>query len=211
MSQLFHIHPQNPQLRLIDKTANILYREGVIIYPTDAAYAVGCLMSSRNAINRVRTISNMNKKSPLTLVCKDLSQLSQYARVNNTCYRLLKAATPGPYTFILPAAKQAPRQVLNPKEKTISLRIPSHNIVSHLLSELGEPLLSATLKEEINDDIEEIRGISVANELKEKYGHQIDLIIDGGCSGVEPTSVIKLIDAPQVIRQGKGNITAFFA
>ena len=205
LSQIFEIHPENPQLRLIRQAVDVLKRGGVIIYPTDSAYALGCHIQDKLSLQRIIRIRELDNKHNFTLMCRDLSELATYARVNNTDYRLLKAFTPDAYTFILRATSEVPRLMLHPKRKTIGIRVPDHPVVSALLKELNEPLLSSTLilpgASLPMDDIDEIRDV---------MGKQVDLIIDSGFCGLEPTTVVSLVEGvPQVLREGKADADAF--
>jgi tRNA threonylcarbamoyl adenosine modification protein (Sua5/YciO/YrdC/YwlC family) len=200
MSQFFRIHPQNPQRRLINQTVAIIQDGGVIVYPTDSSYALGCHIGDKSAMERLSRIRQTNKEHNFTLVCRDLAEISTYAKLDNVSFRFIKSLTPGPYTFILKATHEVPRRLQNPKRKTIGLRIPEHIIAQAILSALNEPIMSSTLilpnKDMPETDPEEIQ------ELLEK---QVDLIIDGGNCGFEPTTVIDLLsDIPQILRQGKG-------
>ncbi|HLQ25459.1 MAG TPA: L-threonylcarbamoyladenylate synthase [Acidiferrobacterales bacterium] len=207
MAQYFHIHPHNPQPRLIRRAAEIICRDGVIAYPTDSSYALGCHIGNKEAVARIRTIRQLDHKHNFTLVCRDLSEIAVYAKVNNVAYRLLKANTPGPYTFILPATREVPRRLQHPKRKTIGLRIPDNIISQALLAELGEPLMSVTLilpGEQL--------PLSDPVEIRAHLEHRLDLIIDGGYCGLEPTTVIDLeSDQPHITRAGKGASSAFAA
>ncbi len=205
MSQVFEIHPQNPQLRLVRQAVEVLRRGGVIIYPTDSAYALGCHIQDKAALQRIIRLRQLDDKHNFTLVCRDLSELATYARVNNTDYRLLKAFTPGAYTFILRATSEVPRLMLHPKRKTIGIRVPDHPVVSALLGELDEPLLSSTLilpgESEPMADIEDIR---------DTLARQVDLVIDSGFCGLEPTTVVSLVEGvPEVLRRGKADPAPF--
>lgn len=205
MSQFFQIHPDNPQPRLVAQAVSVLQAGGVIVYPTDSTYAFGCRLGDKKAIERIRKIRQLSDRHYLTLVCRDLSELATYAKVNNTCYRLLKAATPGPYTFILSASSQVPRLLMHPKRRTIGIRVPDNAIVNALLTELGEPLLSTTLllpnEEIVPRDPYEIRDM---------VGESVDLVIDGGYCGPELTTVVNLVDdVPEVIREGNGDPAMF--
>jgi tRNA threonylcarbamoyl adenosine modification protein (Sua5/YciO/YrdC/YwlC family) len=205
VSQVFEIHPDNPQLRLIRQAVEILRRGGVIIYPTDSAYALGCHIQDKAALQRIIRLRQLDARHNFTLVCRDLSELATYARVNNSDYRLLKAFTPGAYTFILRATSEVPRLMLHPKRKTIGIRVPDHPVVSALLSELNEPLLSSTLilpgENEPMADIDTIR---------ETLAKQVDLIIDSGFCGLEATTVVSLLDGvPELLRRGKADATPF--
>jgi len=205
VSQVFEIHPQNPQLRLVRQAVEVLRRGGVIIYPTDSAYALGCHIQDKAALQRIIRLRQLDDKHNFTLVCRDLSELATYARVNNTDYRLLKAFTPGAYTFILRATSEVPRLMLHPKRKTIGIRVPDHPVVSALLGELDEPLLSSTLilprESEPMADIEDIR---------DTLARQVDLVIDSGFCGLEPTTVVSLVEGvPEVLRRGKADPAPF--
>jgi len=205
VSQFFNIHPENPQGHLIREAASIVRRGGVIIYPTDSAYALGCQMGDKQAIDRIRRIRQLDEKHNLTLICRDLSELSYYAQFDNIIYRLLKAHTPGPYTFVLKATSEVPRRLQHPKRKTIGLRVPDHPIVQALLEALDEPLISTTLMLPGAD-----APIVEPQAIRDLLGKRIDLVIDGGPCGVEPTSIIDLVDgAPRIIRAGKGDVTPF--
>ncbi|MDH5217723.1 MAG: L-threonylcarbamoyladenylate synthase [Gammaproteobacteria bacterium] len=204
MSQFFQIHPDNPQQRLIAQAAAIIRSGGVIIYPTDSCYAIGCHLGDKNAVDRIRRIRQVNNQHDFTLVCRDLTEVGTYARLDNIAFRLIKNITPGPYTFILPATGEVPRRLLNPKRKTIGVRIPDNAIVKSLLDSLGEPIMSTTL----SLPGEEYPMID-PYEMKDTLGHQVDLIIDGGFCGMEPTSVVSLLDGvPEVLREGKGDLSA---
>ena len=205
MSQFFQIHPDNPQPRLVAQAVSALQAGGVIVYPTDSTYAFGCRLGDKKAIERIRKIRQLSDRHYLTLVCRDLSELATYAKVDNTCYRLLKAATPGPYTFILSASSQVPRLLMHPKRRTIGIRVPDNAIVNALLTELGEPLLSSTMllpnEEIVPRDPYEIRDM---------IGESVDLVIDGGYCGPELTTVVNLVDdVPEIIREGNGDPAMF--
>jgi len=202
MSQFFQIHPANPQLRLIRHAVDILRADGLIIYPTDSSYALGCHVGDKRSMERIRRIRALDNKHNFTLVCRDLAEIATYAKVDNSAYRLLKSLTPGPYTFILRATHEVPRRLQNPKRKTIGIRVPDHPITQALLDELGEPLMSSTLilpgREMPETD---------AHEIRERLEHDVDLVIDGDHCGLEPTTVIEMIaGAPQVVRQGCGPV-----
>lgn len=205
MSQFFQLHPDNPQARLIKQAVQMLRDGAVIAYPTDSAYALGCHIGDKKAMDRLRRIRRVDDKHNFTLVCRDLSEIASYAKVSNTVYRLLNAFTPGPYTFILDATRDVPRRLLHPKRRTIGIRIPEHKIVHALLDELGEPILSTTLI---------LPGESLpmtdAEEIRDRLEHEVDLVIDGGNCSIEPTSVISLVgDTPEIIRVGRGDVSAF--
>ena len=205
VSQFFQIHPDNPQARLIRQAADIIRQGGVIAYPTDSAYALGCHLGDKNALERIRRLRDLDKNHNFTLVCRDLSELGVYAKVDNTTFRLLKANTPGPYTFILNATSEVPRRLLHPKRRTIGLRIPDHQITLDLLEALGEPLMSVTLMLP-GDDL----PITDPEMIRDRIGKQLDLIIDGGACEVEPTTVVSMLDdTVEVTRVGLGDPTPF--
>ncbi len=207
MSQFFRIHPDNPQLRLIHQAVEIVRKGGVIAYPTDSAYALGCLSGDKKAIDMIRAIRRLDQHHNFTLVCRDLSELAVYARVNNSAYRLLRAATPGAYTFILPATREVPRRLVHPKRKTIGLRVPDNNICQALLAELGAPLMSSTLIMPGDE-----YPLTDPMEIREMLEHQLDLVIDGGFCGLEATTVINLEDeVPTIVREGRGDLALFAA
>ena len=202
MSQYFAVHPTHPQPRLIAQAAAIIRAGGVIAYPTDSCYAIGCHIGDKDAMQRLRRIREIDDKHHLTLMCRDLSEIATYAQVDNVQYRLLKKLTPGSYTFILRASREVPRRLLHPRRKTIGVRVPEHPVAQALLAELGEPLLSSTATlpgEEL--------PLNNGSEIRERLERQIDLVLDAGSCGVEPTTVIDLTGpVPQVTRQGKGPI-----
>ena len=205
MAQYFQIHPTHPQARLIKNAVAIVRSGGVIAYPTDSSYALGCHLDDKAAAERIRTIRGVDARHHFTLVCRDLSQLATYAKVDNASYRLIKAHTPGPYTYILCATREVPRRLQHPRRKTIGLRVPDNAIAQALLAELGEPLMSGTLmlpgQSLPMSDPEEIRVI---------LEHQVDLVIDGGPCGLEPTTVIDLeTPVPRVVRLGRGDPAPF--
>ena len=205
MSQFFQIHPENPQVRLIRQAVEIIRRGGVIIYPTDSSYALGCLLGDKQALDRIRTIRRVDARHNFTLVCRDLSELSIYAKVENNVYRLLKHFTPGAYTFILKATGEVPRRLQNPKRKTIGIRVPDNNISLALLEQLDQPLMSSTLILPGDD-----HPLSDPDEIRDKLGNQVDLVIDGGFCGLEATTVVDMVSgAPEVIRIGKGDHEPF--
>ena len=205
MSQFFQIHPDNPQGRLIKQAVDIINQGGVIVYPTDCAYALGCHIGDKKAVDRIREIRRLDDKHNFTLVCSDLSEISTYAKVDNSTYRTLKAHTPGAYTFILNATSEVPRRLLHPKRRTIGLRIPEHNITRALLEALGEPLMSTSLIMPGDDT-----PLTDPYDIRAMLEHQVDLIIDGGYCGMEATSVINMTDdAPSVIRVGMGDVSPF--
>lgn len=202
MSQFLTIHPVDPQSRLIKQAVEIVNKGGVVVYPTGSGYALGCHIGDKAAMERIRRIRKLDDKHNFTLVCKDLSELASYAKVGNAAYRLIKRLTPGPYTFILMATREVPRRLQNPKRRTIGLRVPENVIAHAILDQLGEPIMSTTLilpdQEMPETDPEDIR---------EKLEHSVDLVIDGGFCGIEPSTVVDLVnDEPIVIREGRGDI-----
>ncbi len=205
MSQFFQIHPDNPQLRLIKQAVQIIDGGGIVALPTDSCYALVCHLDDKAAVERLRRIRGVDDKHHLTLLCRDLSEIAQYARVDNRQYRLLKAATPGPYTFILEATKEVPRRLSHPSRKTIGLRVPENRIAHALLEELGQPLLGTTL---ILPD--ESDPLTDPDEVRSQLERQIELVIDGGACSLEPTTVIDLTGAePELLRQGRGDAAMF--
>jgi tRNA threonylcarbamoyl adenosine modification protein (Sua5/YciO/YrdC/YwlC family) len=202
VSQFFEVHAHNPQPRLIRQAVQIINDGGLIVYPTDSCYALGCHIGDKFAMERIRRLRQVSVKHNFTLVCRDLSQIATYARVDNGVYRMLKACTPGPYTFILCATHEVPRRLQQPKRKTIGLRIPDNTIVQALLTELDQPLMSSTLLmpgEELS--------LTDPHEMRERLERQVDLVIDGGYCGIQPTTVIDLVgESPEVMRLGKGDI-----
>jgi len=204
MARLVEIHPRDPQQRLIAEVVAAIRAGGLIAYPTDSSYAFGCHLGDKRAMDRIRRIRQADKKHNFTLVCSDLSEISLYARVENWSYRLIKSLTPGPYTFILPATREVPKRLQNPKRRTIGLRVPDHAIVRAMLETLGEPIMSSTLQLP-GDDI----PITDVHEIEERIGNQIDLIVDGGPTGIEPTTVIDLSKGSvEVLRRGLGDVSA---
>ncbi len=206
MSDFFKIHPDDPQPHLIRRTATMVQRGGIIVYPTDSGYALGCQMGNKAALDRIRTIRQLDKKHPLTLVCRDLSELSLYARIEDTAiYRLLKNYTPGPYTFLLKATHEVPKRLMAPKRKVIGIRIPDHKIALAILEALGEPLLSTTLILP-NQKMPLLEPAAIHDML----GQQVDLVVHGGFCGLEPTTVIDLVTGtPSLVRLGKGDPRPF--
>ena len=204
MAQFFQIHPDNPQSRLIRQAVDIIRAGGLIVYPTDSTYALGCQIGDKKAQDRIRRLRRLGERHNFTLVCRDLSEISVYAKVENTHYRLLKSLTPGPYTFIHRATKQVPRRLMNEKRKTIGIRIPDNRIALALLEELGEPLMSSTLILP-GDEM----PLTDPYEMRQALEHDVDLVIDGGYCGIEPTTVVDLEgDVPEVVRAGKGDASA---
>jgi len=202
MAQFFSIHPVNPQPRLIARAAEIVRDGGVIAYPTDSCYALGCRIGDKDAMVRMRRIRGMDEERHLTLMCRDLTQIGAYANVDNARFRLLKKLTPGSYTFILPASREVPRRLLHPRRRTIGVRVPDHPVAQALLAELGEPLLSATLvlpgdEHPLND----------AEEIRSRLERQIEAVLDSGACGIEPSTVVDMTGpVPEVVRIGKGAV-----
>jgi len=202
MAQYFELHPENPQPRLLKQAAALLTQGGVLAVPTDSSYALVCHLDDKTAADRLRSLRGVDDKHHLTLLCRDLSELSNYAKVDNQQFRLLKAATPGPFTFILEATKEVPRRLSHPSRKTIGLRVPEHRVLLELLAQHGAPLLATTLipageTEPLND----------AQDIRERYEHQLAVVLDAGACSLEPTTVVDLSsDAPTVLRQGGGDI-----
>lgn len=203
--QFLTIHAQNPQRRLVMQAVERLRGGAVIVYPTDSAYALGCRIGDKAALDRIRAIRRLDERHNFTLVCRDLSELSTYAVVDNASYRLLRTHTPGPYTFILRATPEVPRRLMHPKRKTIGMRVPEHPIPLALLEELDEPIMSVTLVMPGED-----LPLTDPEEMRERLAHLVDVVIDGGGCGVEPTTVVDLAGAnPEIVRRGKGATTAF--
>jgi tRNA threonylcarbamoyl adenosine modification protein (Sua5/YciO/YrdC/YwlC family) len=205
MSELLQLHPKNPQVRFVRIAAEILRDGGVVVYPTDSCYALGCRIGDKTAMERIQRIRQTDKQHFFTLVCRDLSEISRYARVENWQYRLLKAFTPGPYTFVLEATREVPRRLMNQKRRTIGIRVPDHPVVHMLLEELGEPIISTTLM--LPGDVEPMTD---ATEIHGRLEHLVEAVLDGGNCGLEPTTVIDLAGgAANVLRVGKGDPRPF--
>lgn len=205
MSQYFQVHPVNPQMHLMREAASILRDGGVVVYPTDSAYALGCHMGDKAALTRIKRIRQLDDNHNFTLMCRDLSEIGTYAKIDNATFRVLKAFTPGPYTFILPATREVPKRLSHPKRKTIGIRVPDNAVVQDLLAYMDEPIMSTSLVLP-NQELPLIEPEAIRDIL----GKQVDLIIDGGYCGIEQTSVIEFIDGKPLIRRyGKGDVTAF--
>jgi tRNA threonylcarbamoyl adenosine modification protein (Sua5/YciO/YrdC/YwlC family) len=205
MSQFFRIHPDNPQQRLITQAVEIIRSGGIIAYPTDCAYALGCHIGDKKAIDRIREIRRLEQDHHFALVCKDLSELGLYAKVSNSAYRQIKAATPGAFTFILPATKEVPKRLIEPKRKTIGVRVPDNEICRALLATLGEPIMSTTLILP-GDEF----PLTDPDEIRDIMEHQIELVIDGGFGGIETTTVVNMEDDyPEIVREGRGDVSLF--
>jgi tRNA threonylcarbamoyl adenosine modification protein (Sua5/YciO/YrdC/YwlC family) len=202
VAEYLELHPQDPQPRLIRKAAEIVRAGGVIAYPTDSCYALGCHIGDKDALERIRRIRDADKHHHFTLVCRDLAEIGRYARVDTPQFRLLKSATPGPFTFLLPATRETPKRLQHPKRRTIGIRVPEHRVPHLLLAELAEPLLSSTLL--LPGDAEPLTD---GEQIRERLEYQVDAVLDGGHCGVEPSTVVDLTVVPPVIlRQGKGRL-----
>jgi tRNA threonylcarbamoyl adenosine modification protein (Sua5/YciO/YrdC/YwlC family) len=204
VAEYLEIHPKNPQARLIRQAANIVREGGVIAYPTDSCYALGCHVGDADALERIRRIRQADKNHHFTLVCRDLSEIAKYARVDTPVFRLLKAHTPGPFTFLLPATRETPKRLQHPKRRTIGIRVPEHPVPHLLLAELGEPLMSSTLLLPGEET-----PLTDADQIRDRLDSVLDAILDGGHCGIEPTTVIDLaVSPPVILRQGKGHIAS---
>lgn len=205
MSQFFKVHPVNPQRRLLERAAEVLHNGGVIVYPTDSSYALGCHLGDKSALEKIRRIRRTERDHDFTLVCRDLSEIATYARVDNWAYRLVRSLTPGPYTFILKATHEVPKRLQDPKKRSIGIRVPNHRIVTELLDVVGEPIMSSTLLlpgEEL--------PLTNPEDIRDRLEKQVDAIVDGGICGFEPTTVLDLSDGKvTVVRQGKGEASQF--
>lgn len=205
MSQFFVLHPTHPEPRLIKRAVDIVRQGGLIAYPTDSCYALGCHIGDKTAMERIRRIRGVDERHQFTLVCRDLSEIGTFAKVDNTQYRLLKANTPGAYTFIFKATRELPRRLAHPKRATIGVRVPDNLVAMALLAELGEPMLSSTLM--LPDAV---KPLNDAEAIRDALEHQLDVILDGGACGIEPTSIIDLSqDDPTLVRRGKGDVSVF--
>ncbi|MDZ7643735.1 MAG: L-threonylcarbamoyladenylate synthase [Woeseiaceae bacterium] len=202
MARIIELHPVDPQARRIAEIVAAIRNGGLIAYPTDSSYALGCHLGDKRAMDRIRRIRRTDKDHNFTLVCSDLSEISTYARVDNWAYRLLKVLTPGPYTFILPATREVPKRLQNPRRRTIGLRVPDHPVVHALLEALGEPIMSSTLQLP-GDDI----PLTDVDEIERRIGHEIEIVVSSGATGIEPTSVLDLTgDSVKVLRKGRGDL-----
>jgi tRNA threonylcarbamoyl adenosine modification protein (Sua5/YciO/YrdC/YwlC family) len=207
MAQLFEIHPENPQIRLVRRAAEIIRTGGLIVYPTDSCYALGCHLGDKQAMERIRRIRRAHAGHPFTLVCRDLAEISRYARIDNRQYRLLRKFTPGPYTFLLRATRETPKRLQDAKRRTIGIRVPDHPVPQLLLRELAEPIMSSTLMLP-GDDL----PLTDAREIRERLEHVVDVVLDGGNCGFEPTTVIDLAgEVPAIVRRGRGDTAPFEA
>jgi tRNA threonylcarbamoyl adenosine modification protein (Sua5/YciO/YrdC/YwlC family) len=205
MAEWLELHPTTPQVRLLRLAADCLLDGGVIAYPTDSCYALGCAIGAKEAMERIQRIRQTGKRHFFTVICRDLSEISRFARVENWQYRLLKAFTPGPYTFVLRATREVPRRLLEPKRRTVGIRLPDHPVVRALLTELAEPLMSTTLLLP-GDDV----PLTDGREIEQRIGHAVDLVLDAGNCGLEPSTIVDLSgDAPVLLRAGKGDPRPF--
>jgi tRNA threonylcarbamoyl adenosine modification protein (Sua5/YciO/YrdC/YwlC family) len=205
VARYFDVHPDNPQARSIRQVADLVRAGALIAYPTDSCYALGCQLGNRDGLDRIREIRRLDSRHHFTLVCRDFAQLGQFVHVSNSVFRLVKAATPGSYTFILPATREVPRRLLHPRKHTVGVRIPAHTVAQALLADLGEPLLSSTL---VLPDADE--PMTDGWQIKERLDHQIDAVLDGGECGKEPTTVVDLSqDEPAILRRGAGDPSRF--
>jgi tRNA threonylcarbamoyl adenosine modification protein (Sua5/YciO/YrdC/YwlC family) len=205
MARYFDVHPENPQKRAVGQVVELVREGGLIAYPTDSCFALGCALGNKDGIGRIRSIRHLDDKHHFTLVCEDFAQLGQFVHISNAVFRSIKAATPGSYTFILPATKEVPRRLLHPKKKTVGVRIPDHVVARALVEELGEPLLSSTLLLPDQD-----KPMTQGWEIKELLDHQVDAVVDSGDCGTEPTTVIDFSeDFPEIVRIGAGDPRPF--
>lgn len=205
MAQYLSIHPDDPQARLLTIAADIVRKGGLVAFPTDSCYALGCHLGDKDAVERIRSIRGVDDRHHLTLMCRDLSEIAQFARVDNAQYRLLKATTPGSYTFILEGTKELPRRVLHPKRKTIGLRVPAHPVALALLDQLGEPLLTSTLMLPGDET-----PLTEGWEIQDRLDDHLELILDGGHCGTDPTTVVDLTGTmPVLVRSGRGSLAPF--
>jgi tRNA threonylcarbamoyl adenosine modification protein (Sua5/YciO/YrdC/YwlC family) len=205
VAKYFDVHPDNPQPRAIRQVVDIVRAGGLIAYPTDSCFALGCAIGNKDGMDRIRALRHLDDRHHFTLMCRDFAQLGQFVQINNSLFRSLKSATPGPYTFILPATKEVPRRLLHPKKKTVGVRIPDHVVALALLTELGEPLLSTTLTLPGAEE-----PMTQGWAIKEELDHQLDAVIDSGECGVEPTTVIDFSgDEPEILRKGAGDPSRF--
>jgi tRNA threonylcarbamoyl adenosine modification protein (Sua5/YciO/YrdC/YwlC family) len=205
MARYYDVHPVDPQRRAITQVVELVREGGLIAYPTDSCFALGCGLGNRDGLARIRTIRRLDERHHFTLVCRDFAQLGQFVHVSNAVFRLVKASTPGPFTFILPATREVPRQLLHPRKKTVGVRIPDHVVAQALLTELGEPLLSSTLLLPGHE-----QPLTQGWEIKEELDHTVDAVIDSGECGIEPTTVVDLSgDEPEIVRKGAGDASRF--
>jgi len=205
MTLFIQIHPENPQQRLLNQAASMLRKGGILVYPTDSCYAIGCHIGDKTASEKIRRIRQLNENHDFTLMCSDLAEIGLYAKLDNPSFRLIKNITPGPYTFILEATKEVPRRLLTPKRKTIGLRIPDNKIAWELVAALGEPIISTTLMLPGDE-----YPLTDPYEMRDILGNQVNMIIDGGYCGLEPTTVVDMLEGvPKVVRTGLGDVSVF--
>ncbi|GAA2193272.1 L-threonylcarbamoyladenylate synthase [Micromonospora lupini] len=205
MARYYDVHPENPQPRIIGQVADLIRGGGLVAYPTDSCYALGIQLGNQDGLDRIRQIRRLDDRHHFTLVCRDFAQLGQFVQINNAVFRLVKASTPGSYTFILPATKEVPRRMLHPKKRTVGVRVPRHTVTQALLAELGEPLVSSTLALPGEDE-----PMTQGWEIKERLDHQLDAVLDAGECGKEPTTVIDLSGPePEILRRGAGDVSRF--
>jgi tRNA threonylcarbamoyl adenosine modification protein (Sua5/YciO/YrdC/YwlC family) len=205
VARYFDVHPDNPQARSIRQVADLIREDGLIAYPTDSCFALGCRMGNRGGLDRIREIRHLDDRHHFTLVCRDFAQLGQFVQISNSLFRLVKASTPGSYTFILPATREVPRRLMHPRKHTVGVRIPRHTVAQALLSELGEPLLSSTLLLPGEDE-----PMTQGWEIKERLDHLVDAVVDSGDCGTEQTTVVDLSqDEPEIVRRGAGDPSRF--
>jgi tRNA threonylcarbamoyl adenosine modification protein (Sua5/YciO/YrdC/YwlC family) len=205
VARYFEVHPDNPQTRAIRQVVDVVREGGLIVYPTDSCFALGCQMGNRAGLERIREIRHLDDRHHFTLVCRDFAQLGQLVKISNSVFRLVKSATPGPYTFILPATREVPRRLLHPRKRTVGVRIPDHAVAQALLEQLGEPMLSSTLLLPGEDEPR-----TNGREIKDKLDHLVDAVVDSGDCGTEPTTVVDLSQPePDVVRRGAGDPSRF--
>ncbi|MGN9810233.1 L-threonylcarbamoyladenylate synthase [Micromonospora sp. BQ11] len=205
MARYYDVHPDNPQPRIVRQVVDLIRDDGLIAYPTDSCFAFGCRLGNRDGLDRIREIRRLDERHHFTLVCRDFAQLGQFVHVSNSVFRLVKASTPGSYTFILPATKEVPRRMLHPRKRTVGVRVPAHTVAQALLAELGEPLVSSTLLLPGEDE-----PLTEGWEIKERLDHLLDAVVDAGECGKEPTTVIDLSEAePEILRRGAGDTSRF--
>ncbi|WP_422739529.1 L-threonylcarbamoyladenylate synthase [Micromonospora sp. WMMD729] len=205
MARYYDVHPENPQPRIIGQVADLIRGGGLVAYPTDSCYALGIQLGNQDGLDRIRQIRHLDDRHHFTLVCRDFAQLGQFVQISNAVFRLVKASTPGSYTFILPATKEVPRRMLHPKKRTVGVRVPRHTVTQALLAELGEPLVSSTLTLPGEDE-----PMTQGWEIKEQLDHQLDAVLDAGECGMEPTTVIDLSGPePEILRRGAGDASRF--
>jgi tRNA threonylcarbamoyl adenosine modification protein (Sua5/YciO/YrdC/YwlC family) len=205
VAKYFDVHPDNPQPRTIRQVVDVVREGGLIAYPTDSCFALGCALGNKDGMDRIRELRHLDDRHPFTLMCRDFAQMGQFVQINNSLFRALKAATPGPYTFILPATREVPRRLQHPKKKTVGVRIPDHVVAQALLEELGEPMLSSTLTLP-----GETEPMTQGWEIKEELDHALDAVLDSGECGVEPTTVVDFSSGePEILRKGAGDWSRF--